>query len=218
MKARITRAPRPRSTLLSKIRLELSGRAIMVGLRCGIADFARRKCSKRVKESAREAKESHSLRCALHWRLAFQGLHPTVGRLYLRFRTPAVVPTNAVKGRGSRHFPRLAMTRRMIRSEVWRIDRYNLWRECLGFDASRFDVQTGRGSRSRRKGRGTSRKHHEPSCKGGCWSGAFVAATAITQSLETKTLGPSLNCHVACHTLVAALHCALKLIQGCGGT
>ena len=51
--------------------------------------------------------------------------------------TRAVVPTNAVKGCGIRHFPRLAMTRRMIRGEVWRTDRYKLWGECLGFEASR---------------------------------------------------------------------------------
>lgn len=57
--------------------------------------------------------------------------------------TRAVGTTNAVKGRGSRHFSRLAMTRRMIGDEVWRTSCYKLWGVCLAFNTANFDVQDG---------------------------------------------------------------------------
>lgn len=66
--------------------------------------------------------------------------------------------TKTVKGRGSRHFSRLALTRRMIGDEMWRTGCNKLWRDCLGFDDPDSKVKVTE-VRIAMKGRGTSSQH-----------------------------------------------------------
>jgi hypothetical protein len=81
-----------------------------------------------------------------------------------------VVPTNAVKGCGIRHFLRLAMTRRMIRGEMWRTDRYKLWGECLDLTLRTLMFTMVKTQESRREEGSDDvikTRGNEPSCRGG---------------------------------------------------
>lgn len=147
--------------------------------------------------------------------------------------TRAVVPTNAVKGRGSRHFSRLAMTRRMIGAEVWRSDRYKLWGERLGFDASKSDVQDGR--ESRREGRVDGRHQNTRAMSQaaradvgpeGSWrlvpplqlEGCKVTPVLSETQSQNYHIGPESEASLRKSYLVPPFRCKLKLIGRWRGT